>query len=121
MRYTPQINMDNEPRFTPFVFLRNVTERVRWPVMAIIILYLYLAFHAFSGSQGIVNWMNNDSQASSLRVKLDNLQKRRADLEAQVDALDGQNLDLDSLDRLSREKLFYSHPKELTIWLDPQG
>lgn len=121
MRYTPQITMENEPGFAPLVFLRRFTERVRWPVMAIIILYLYLAFHAFSGSQGIVNWMNNDSRATSLSVKLETLEARHALLEEQVEALDSQHLDLDALDQLAREKLFVSHPKELTIWLDPQG
>jgi cell division protein FtsB len=121
MRYTPQINVENEGGFRPLKFWRDVTERVRWPVMAIIILYLYLAFHALSGSQGIVNWMNNDARANSLRVKLETLEARHAALEEQVDALNGKHLDLDALDQVSREKLFYSHPKELTIWLDPQG
>jgi len=32
--------------------------------------------------------------------------------------MDATGVDLDWLDVKAREKLFYSHPKEITIWLD---
>jgi len=121
MRYTPQIDVEAESRFNPFAILRRLTEKVRWPVMAIIILYCYLAFHAFSGSQGIVKWMNNDSLASQLTMKLERLEARRLILEAKVDSLNAEHLDLDALDIISRDLLHYSDPKELTIWLDLEG
>jgi len=98
MRYTPQITMVNEPRFAPAVFVQKITERVRWPIIAIVALYAYLAFHAFSGSQGIVNWMNNDSQANRLEMKMEQITEQRAILEKRVDALNVNQLDIDALD-----------------------
>jgi cell division protein FtsB len=89
--------------------------------MAIMILYAYLAFHAFSGSQGLMNWMNKEDQAVVLKSRLENIKSERLALERRVDALDVAHLDLDALDALSREKLHYSHPKDMTIWLDPKG
>ena len=121
MRYTPQIDVESESRFSPFAILRRLADQVRWPVMAIVILYCYLAFHAFSGSQGIVNWMNNDNLSSNLTIKLERLEEKRGVLEAKVDALNSERLDLDALDIISRDLLHYSDPKELTIWLDLEG
>ena len=120
MRYVPPITPDSTPGFPPLVALQAFTRRVKWPVMAIIILYAYLAFHAFSGSQGLMNWMNKEEHAVTLRSELENIQSKRAALETRVDALDVAHLDLDALDALSREKLYYSHPKDMTIWLDPK-
>ena len=120
MRYTPQITMVQEPRSAPVIFVKNLTDRVRWTFLAIIALYAYLAFHAFSGSQGILNWMNNDSQANRLEMKLESLIEKRSRMERRVKALSVEQLDIDAIDLLSREKLYYSHPKEFTIWLDPE-
>ncbi len=89
--------------------------------MAIMILYAYLAFHAFSGSQGLMNWMNKEDQAVVLKSRLESIKSERLALERRVDALDVAHLDLDALDALAREKLHYSHPKDMTIWLDPKG
>lgn len=121
MRYTPQMSYETEPRFAPLALLRHVSDHVRWPVLAIILLYTYLAFHALSGSQGIMSWMNNDSRAVVLQSRLDVLQSQKTKLEDRVNALDVTHLDIDALDQLSRDKLYYSYPKEFTIWLDPKG
>lgn len=121
MRYVPSITPEPTTGFAPVVAIQAFTRRVRWSVMAIMMLYAYLAFHAFSGSQGLMNWMNNEEVAITLRSRLENVQTKRVDLEARVDALDVDHLDLDALDALAREKLYYSHPKDMTIWLDPKG
>lgn len=121
MRYVPPLTPDPNPGFAPLVALQAFTRRVRWPAMAIMILYAYLAFHAFSGSQGLMNWMNKEEDAVTLQNRLEQVQAKRLALERRVDALDVSNLDLDALDALSREKLYYSHPKDMTIWLDPKG
>lgn len=121
MRYVPSITPDESSGFAPLVTLQGFTRRVRWSAMAMMILYAYLAFHAFSGSQGVMNWMNNEDEAVLLQSRLETIQTKRRALETRVDALDVNHLDLDALDSLSREKLYYSHPKDMTIWLDPKG
>ncbi len=120
MRYVPPISSEETPGFASLAALQGFTRGVRWPVMAIMILYAYLAFHTLSGSQGLMNWMNNEDEAIELESRLENIEEKRKGLEARVNALDAAHLDLDVLNALSREKLYYSHPKDITIWLDPE-
>ena len=68
-----------------------------------------------------MNWMNNEDEAILLKSHLEQIKTKRVNLESRVDALDVAHLDLDVLDGLAREKLYYSHPKDMTIWLDPEG
>ncbi len=82
-------------------------------------LYAYLAFHAFSGSQGVIRWMDYADRRDSLQMKLTALEGQREMLETQVGALKADGLDLDVLDVEARKKLYVSDTKELTIWLDP--
>lgn len=82
-------------------------------------LYAYLAFHAFSGSQGLLSWISYSDEAKVLQVKLDARQARHADLKARVDALSNDGLDLDALEITARRDLFVSDANEITIWLDP--
>ncbi|GGX57920.1 hypothetical protein GCM10011309_03790 [Litorimonas cladophorae] len=82
-------------------------------------LYAYLAFHAFSGSQGLLSWISYSDEAKVLQVKLDARQARHADLKARVDALSNDGLDLDALEIAARRDLFVSDTNEITIWLDP--
>jgi len=91
----------------------------RVPALALVALYAYLAFHAFSGSQGLVRWMDYAERRDSLQVKLSVLEKQHETLDAQVKALKAKGLDLDVLDIQARKKLYVSDTKELTIWLDP--
>jgi cell division protein FtsB len=113
------MDQPNKSRFAIFGVVAGFIRRIKWPVLAIIMLYMYLAFHAFSGSQGLFNWVTSDNQAQILQVRLDGLTTQKLALEAEVEALDTESLDVDALDRISREKLFYSDTKDLTIWLDP--
>jgi len=94
--------------------------REKFPLLALFSLYAYLAFHAFSGSQGVMRWMNYADQTSKLSVKLDKLETRRSALQSEVDALSAKSLDLDVLDVKAREMLYVSDTNEITIWLDPQ-
>ena len=93
--------------------------RTKWPVLALCVFYFYLAFHALSGNQGVMRWVDYEADIKVSNVKLEALRERRAKLEARADNLRANPLILDSLDIKSRETLFSSHPNELTIWLDP--
>lgn len=91
----------------------------RAPMAALTAFYLYLGYHAFSGSQGLVRWMEQSDRADYLEVKLERLEARRAELQSDVDRLSADSLDLDTLDRVARENLFVARADEITIWLDP--
>ncbi len=93
--------------------------RTKWPVLALCLFYFYLAFHALSGNQGLMRWVDYESDIKTSTAELDALRTQRNALEARADNLRSNPLVLDSLDIKSRETLFNSHPNEFTIWLDP--
>jgi len=93
--------------------------RRRAPALGLIVLYTYLAFHAFSGSQGVLSWMSYSDEADKLRVKLEQSEAHHAALKAQVEALSNDSLDLDVLEIAARRDLYVSDTNEFTIWLDP--
>ncbi|WP_189580581.1 FtsB family cell division protein [Litorimonas cladophorae] len=99
--------------------LPQLDLRRRAPALGLMALYAYLAFHAFSGSQGLLSWISYSDEAKVLQVKLDARQARHADLKARVDALSNDGLDLDALEIAARRDLFVSDTNEITIWLDP--
>jgi len=97
----------------------HLNLRRRAPALGLIALYAYLAFHAFSGSQGVLSWVSYSNEADDLRAKLVISEARHAELKAQVKALSNESLDLDVLELAARKDLFVSGANELTIWLDP--
>lgn len=99
--------------------LPHIDLKRRAPALGLLALYAYLAFHAFSGSQGVLSWMSYSDEAESLRGKLTVVELRHESLREQVDALSSENLDLDSLEVAARRDLFVSDVNEVTIWLDP--
>jgi len=98
----------------PYLNLRR-----RAPALGLIILYTYLAFHAFSGSQGVLSWVSYSNEADDLRAKLEVSKARHMELKKRVKALSNESLDLDALDIAARRDLFVSDVNEITIWLDP--
>ena len=97
----------------------HIDLKRRAPALGLIVLYAYLAFHAFSGSQGVLSWISYSDEADVLRGKLIVAQARHSDLKSQVDSLSDEGLDLDALDIAARRDLFVSGTNEITIWLDP--
>lgn len=97
----------------------HINLKRRAPALGLIALYAYLAFHAFSGSQGVLSWINYSDEADVLQDKLTAVETHRTDLQRRVDALSNESLDLDALDIVVRRDLFVSDTNEITIWLDP--
>jgi len=92
--------------------------RSKWPIFALIALYVYLAFHALSGSQGLMRWVDYEGDINRAEARLESVTEKREALEAHAEWLGSEQLDLDILDIKARELLFVSYPKENTIWLD---
>jgi len=92
--------------------------RRRWPVIGLCMFYFYLAFHAFSGNQGVMRWVDYEADIIKTTSRLETLKDERVALEKRANALRATALDLDSLDIKSREMLFVSDTNEYTIWLD---
>ncbi|MBC6403340.1 MAG: septum formation initiator family protein [Hyphomonadaceae bacterium] len=94
------------------------TLELNWPLIAVCVFYMYLAVHALSGSQGVVQWAQYEEDIIRLDAELVATQSRRIELEARRDRLSPGHLDLDDLDIKAREYVFLSRPEEMTIWLD---
>jgi len=99
--------------------LPHIDIKRRAPTFGLIALYVYLAFHAFSGSQGLLSWMNYSDEADRLSVSLAEQESIHLALKTQVEALRNEGLDLDVLEIAARRDLYVSDTKEMTIWLDP--
>ena len=106
-------------RILSYIRWPHLNLRRRAPALGLIVLYTYLAFHAFSGSQGVLSWISYSDQADVLRAKLEDSEARHEALKARVNALSNESLDLDALDIAARRDLFVSDVNEITIWLDP--
>jgi len=94
----------------------HIDLKRRAPALGLLALYAYLAFHAFSGSQGVLSWISYADQADDLRAKLAVVEAQHQALQNQVDALSSESLDLDALDIAARKDLFVSDANEVTIW-----
>lgn len=94
------------------------TLRKNWPILALLSFYIYLAFHALSGSQGLVSWVDYENDIVHYQAALEAAQMERQVLEAKTDALRASQLDTDALDIKARQQVFLQGPNEVTIWLD---
>ena len=90
----------------------------KWPVISLSVLYIYLVFHAISGSQGIIGYLEYEKKIKIQKGILFELSEERENLEKHAISLNSSDLDLDKLDIKARQLLFVSDPKEKTIWLD---
>ena len=92
--------------------------RRNWPFLALLGFYIYLAFHALSGNQGLVSWVDYENDITHYQAALEGAQIERLILEARTNALRASQLDLDVLDIKAREQVFLARPEDVTIWLD---
>lgn len=92
--------------------------RFSWSLFVLIILYIYLGFHALSGDQGVLKWANYEDKISSLGAQIETLVSEREALELHANQLRANQLDLDRLGEEARRTLNISHANEIVIWLD---
>jgi cell division protein FtsB len=94
------------------------TLKNKWPLISLLVLYMYLIFHAISGSEGIIGYLEYEKKINITEEILLELSEDRKKLEKHADSLNSSELDLDKLDIKARQLLFVSDPNEKTIWLD---
>ncbi|MDG1523016.1 MAG: septum formation initiator family protein [Hellea sp.] len=90
----------------------------KWPLISLLVLYMYLIFHAVSGSEGIIGYLDHEKEIALKEKTLLELSKDRKKLEKHALSLNSSELDIDKLDIKARQLLFVSDPNEKTIWLD---
>ena len=90
----------------------------KWPLISLLVLYMYLIFHAVSGSEGIIGYLDHEKKIALKEKTLLELSEDRKKLEKHALSLNSSELDIDKLDIKARQLLFVSDPNEKTIWLD---
>ena len=96
--------------------LENIKNK--WPLISLLVLYMYLIFHAVSGSEGIIGYLDHEKKITLNEKTLLELSEDRKKLEKHALSLNSSELDIDKLDIKARQLLFVSDPNEKTIWLD---
>jgi cell division protein FtsB len=79
---------------------------------------LYLGAHAVTGRQGLVAYMDAQTQEHALEQRLGSLEQERAALEARASRLRPETLDLDYLDERARILLAAGDSDEIVFALD---
>ena len=80
---------------------------------------LYLGAHAVTGRQGLVAYVDLQSQERALEHRVAALDQEHATLEARAARLRPETLDLDYLDERARITLAAGDSEELVFALDP--
>ena len=75
----------------------------------------YFGFHAYHGEFGIYSKYRFETRAAELQAKVDALHAQRVDLERRVQLLHDGTLEKDMLDEQARRALNLSHADEITI------
>ena len=97
---------------------QGLTFRISWGMIVLALVYLYLSFHAFTGSQGIGRWIEYNKASPVMAAELESLKITRERLEAEAARLRDDGLNLESLDLKARRLLNVSDVKDIVIWLD---
>lgn len=79
---------------------------------------LYLGAHAVTGRQGLVAYVDLQSQERALEQRVETLEAQRADLESRAARLRPETLDLDYLDERARVLLAAGDSEEIVFALD---
>ena len=82
------------------------------------LFYAYLLFHSVSGSRGMFQLSQYDSDIERLQGKIARVQGQRLTLERRADQLRSARLSRDALDERARDTASVSHAKDIVIILD---
>lgn len=80
-----------------------------------LLLYGYLGWHYFYGTRSIAVQARLEASQAGLRQDLESEARKRLDLEARVDQLRPENIDVDLLDEVARRTLDFVDPRELVL------
>lgn len=78
----------------------------------------YFAYHALVGEQGLAEWTRLQKREQELIVEIRVLEREKNRIATQIQRLHADNLDLDLVEELSREKLAFARRDEWIIYKD---
>ena len=89
------------------------------PTVALGLLILYFAFHAFTGDRGILSSNQRDATLVAKTHELASLQTERQDLEIRARLLRDTSLSADLLEERARSLLGFADPRDYVIRMKP--
>lgn len=99
---------------------RPFFKRVAGPVCAVLVLF-YLCFHAVSGERGVVAMVKETRKLALIKAELAEVIAKREALDAKVQRLSSNSLDLDLLDERARQVLGLAGRNEVVYFLNAHG
>jgi cell division protein FtsB len=93
----------------------------RWLFLGLLALFVYFAYHAVSGSRGLLAVLELRREIAATQTKLDGLVTERMELEHRVERLHPESLDLELLDERVRATLGLIHEDEVIVFTDGMG
>jgi cell division protein FtsB len=98
--------VDALKRFIPTVFLSAAIA--------------YFGYHALTGEQGLLNWVVVRAEIAEVESELVLARAEREDLQASVERLSDDTLDLDYVEERARAVLNVAHPRDFIIKTAPE-
>jgi cell division protein FtsB len=97
--------------------LVTLQDRLRSAALPMFLLMLvgYFAYHTIEGNRGIRAYFSYGLQLKTLEPQASAISAHRAQLENQMQLLDGKSLDPDMLDEMARRKLGFMAPGEAMV------
>jgi cell division protein FtsB len=78
----------------------------------------YFGYHAFTGDQGVLNWIVVETEISAVEAELEQARGEREALEITAGRLRSDSLDLDYVDERARAILNVAHPDDFVVRLE---
>lgn len=91
-----------------------------WPVVALILICVYFAFHTLFGSRGYYQLKKLEVQEKTLATHHQALKKDEIVLKTKVDMMRPEHLDADMAEELARKNLGFTRPDEIVVDLVPE-
>lgn len=88
------------------------------PSFFLAVMIAYFGYHAFTGEQGVLNWIVVETEITAVEAELERARTQRQSLEVVAGRLRSDSLDLDYVDERARAILNVAHPDDFVVRLD---
>lgn len=101
-------------KITNFVGISN-NAKLAYKISAILFIFIYLIFHAFSGENGLRAYLITKKQLKQQLSELEKVEKSLESIKRNVGLLSNSSLDLDLLEERCRIMLNYSSQEDIIV------
>ncbi|MBO7332523.1 MAG: septum formation initiator family protein [Alphaproteobacteria bacterium] len=98
--------------------IESFKKHPKYLILPLLCLFLagYFAYHALTGQRGLLRYLELKKEIAKDTAIAENIRAERLELQARVDSLSPENLDLDMLDEVGRRTLNLSEKDDYLIF-----